>query len=136
MRSLTTRKGEIARCRVLARACERGHLASIPVLDHDYDLILDIDQKLWRVQVKYVGGGPSKTEGSVFLDLRRTTRNGKVLVYSKKMIDAIIVYLPKTEQVLWLPPKLWHNKSSITLRYAEARSGRKLGIHSVDDYLW
>lgn len=135
MRSETTRKGEIAKCKVLLRSYEKGIAVSVPTVDCDYDLIIDQEGKLHRVQVKYAAG-KSGASGSVLLNLRRTTRNKKVLVYEAKNVDAILVYLPATDRVVWLPPKLWAGKTSLTIRYEPTKNNQAKVLLNAKDYFW
>lgn len=111
MRSETQRKGELAKCKVLFRAYEKGMLVSEPTIDADYDLIIDDNDHLFRCQVKYADSSPSNSSGCVKLGLRRTTRNGKILLYDPKHIDAILVYLHKVDKIVWLPAEKWIGKN-------------------------
>jgi len=136
MRSETCRKGEIAKCEVLRRAYERDIVVSIPTIDADYDLVFDVDGKLIKAQVKYASGKPSNSTGSVFLDLRRTTRNGKVLTYQRHEVDVLLVYLADEDKVVWLPPDVWDGKSSVTIRTKPSKNRQLKGLRLASDYEW
>jgi len=136
MRSETCRKGEIAKCAVLKRAYEKGVVVSIPTIDADYDALLDVGGRFVRAQIKYVDGKVSHSTGSVFLGLRRTTRNGKVLVYSRDDIDIILAYLPSIDAVLWLPCELWEGKTSVTIRTHSTKNNQKSGVVLAHDLMW
>jgi len=56
--------------------------------------------------------------------------------YTKKEIDAIAVYLPCIDKVVWLPPELWEGKSAVWLRTSPPLNGQKVKIKFVNDYLW
>lgn len=136
MRSETIRKGEIAKCRVLLRAYEKGVTASVPTIETDYDLVLDVKGQLVRVQVKYAGASPSRASGAVELGLRRTTWTKKVLTYSPREIDALLVFIPQLDAVVWLPPKVWAGKTSLTLRYEDSRNRQKKRVLDARDFVW
>ena len=57
------RKGDLAELKVAADLLERGHAIAFPYgEDSNYDLIVDRDGCLERVQVKYVHGNPNVVE--------------------------------------------------------------------------
>ena len=136
MRSETQRRGELAKCKVMFRAYEKGIIVSEPTVDADYDLVLDVERRLWRCQVKYTSSPSSNSIGAVQLSLRRTTRNRKELVYTIGDIDAILVYLAPCDTVLWLPEELWDGKTSLQIRYREAKNRQKSRIIWYKDYEW
>jgi hypothetical protein len=132
----TQQKGQYAQLKVELRASEKGLIVSCPTVDTRYDLIIDTGEKLCRVQVKYADGKVSHSTGSVLVGLRRwagdkrhVTRN-----YQREEVDAILVYLPKVDRVCWLPPELFHNKSSIVLRINPQRRNRN--AHLVENFYW
>ena len=130
-------KGEIARLKVLLRAAEKGILVSEPIVEARYDLVFDIDSKLYKIQVKYADHAPTKVSGSVQLDLRKNTRgNTNKRTYSKDEIDAVLVYLPAVDKIIWLGPELFHEKSTITLRYTATLSGQKQKLNLIEDLIW
>lgn len=135
MRSETCRKGEIAKCAVLKRAYEKDIVVSIPTIDTDYDAVMEVEGRLLRVQVKYIDAC-AKNNGSVELGLRRTTRNRKVLLYSREEIDAIVAYIPSVDKVIWMPHELWDGRSSMTIRISPTKNNQKSRVVMLDDYLW
>ena len=133
MRSETQRKGEVARLKVMLRAYERGNVVSVPTVDAPYDLVIDVDG-LKRVQVKYADGG--KAEGSAVLWLRRNSKSGKTLQYKKDELDALAVYIPAIDKVLWFEPCDFLGKSSLAIRYAPAKNKQEKGVIWADNFVW
>jgi hypothetical protein len=130
----TFEKGEIAMLKVQLRALEKGVVVSKPTVESRYDLILDFNGKLFRAQVKYAG---DELGGAVQLDLRKETRNnGKKKVYLATEIDAVLVYIPQIDAVLWLPPDKFHGKQSINIRFNPCKNHQKSGISLANDLRW
>lgn len=119
-------KGQIAQLKVEGRAAEHRCVVGIPTTDARYDLVIDKDGKLHRIQIKYADAERENRPGRVRINI-----NGKP--YTAQEIDALLVYIPKIEEVCWLPPEVWAGKRSITLRY----SGRETRVaNCVWDYIW
>jgi len=134
---VTYQKGEIARMKVLLRAAEKGIVVCVPTVEARYDLVMEIDGTLHRVQVKYTDCMTKCASGSVFLDLRKETRNnGKKRPYTKKEVDLILVYVLKTDTVVCLEPKHFHNKHSLTLRYDVPANNQKKNVHLISEMTW
>ena len=134
---ITHKKGQIAVCEIQRRALEKDVVVCIPTTEQRYDLIIEENNKLYKVQSKYVDAKVNESSGSVCLDFRKECRNnGKKRVYNDKEIDVVLAYLPKIKKVLWLGPEIFHNKGSITLRYELPKNNQKNGITMVDDLIW
>ena len=130
----TAQKGELAVLRVLQRAFDRGWIASRPLRDCRYDLVLDDGRHLYRVQVKYAGRPGSRCQGAVSLDFTKGGRRNRT--YLDHEIDAVIVYIAPADALVWLGRELFHARRSIHLRYAPTRSGQRSGCMLVDDLAW
>ena len=63
------------------RALELGFIPSRPVFDTRYDLIIDNNKSLKKVQVKYADGKPSKSKGAVVVKLSYENRRKKIYTY-------------------------------------------------------
>jgi hypothetical protein len=132
----THQKGEIASCEVQRRAIEKGFIVSKPTTEARYDLLLDDGLKIHRVQVKYADAEGTDVD-STELDLRKECRNnGKSKVYTKDEIDLVLVYVPRIDNVICLGPELFHNRKTITVRFAP--SGKYFGKkqHFANDLIW
>lgn len=136
----THQKGEIAQLKIQIRAAEKGVLVSRPTTEARYDIVLDIDGKLIRAQIKYSDHKPSKSAGSkgcIEVRLSRETRgNGKQRTYSKDEVDVILVYLPRVDKIVWLNPDEFHGKASVSLRIEPTRNGQMSGVKMISDYEW
>ncbi|HZT81255.1 MAG TPA: group I intron-associated PD-(D/E)XK endonuclease, partial [Gemmataceae bacterium] len=96
-----------------------------------YDLVLEWQGRFYRCQVKYADGKTQHSQGAVFLDLRRRKKT-----YSQEEIDAVLVYLPPIDKVIWLPPALFHEKAALCLRWLPAKNGQRRGCIMVDELVW
>ena len=121
----TAHKGEFALLRVLHRCFDKGWIASRPTKDCRYDLILDDGERLYRVQVKYVGRHATKCQGAVNLDFTKGGKRNRR--YSHDEVDAVVAYVAPADVLVWLGPEHFHNRRSIQLRYAPTLSGQKQG---------
>ena len=135
----TNEKGELAMLHVQLRALEIGALLSKPLREScRYDLIVDWEGKLYRAQVKYCDRSSSHSTGAVVLHSGNITRGGRhsFPCYTAEEIDALLVYVPKIEQVLWLPPAQFDGKRNITIRYRPSLNGQSKGCLRSEDFIW
>ena len=117
-------KGEIASLKVELRAAELGYYVSKPTVPVRYDIILEKNGKLWRCQIKYCDYHDKKrSKSSLKLKLGGSKRHTS---YSKDEIDILLVYIPKIEDIFWIPVDRIHKKNDISLAFKE--STRKIGI--------
>lgn len=111
-------KGELAQLMVQIRATQKGFTVSKPTVEARYDLIIDTGTSLERAQIKHADLWT--TEESLFLDLRKETRNnGKKRLYRADQIDVIYAYVPRHNVVLRLDSVLFHEKKSVSFRTNE-----------------
>jgi len=127
----TRYKGLIAELKVMERATEKGWIASRPMISARYDLILDDQKQLWKIQVKYADGHKQNVAGSVVVELARR-RQG----YKKNEIDAIIVYLPVIETLCWLPLEVFDRHLRISIRHTPAKNNQVARCIMASDYFW
>jgi hypothetical protein len=130
----TAQKGELAVLRVLNRAFERRWIASRPMRDCRYDLILDDGERLYRVQVKYAGHQAANCQGAVNLDFTKGGRRPRP--YLDHEIDAVLAYVAQADAVVWLGPERFHGRRNVQLRYSPTLSGQKNGCLLVGDVAW
>jgi len=132
-------KGLFAQEKVILRAIEKGVTVSRPICETcRYDLILD-DGKLWRVQVKYAGGKSSHTEGAVMVALRTWNHKGptkKNKVYSSTEVDALLVYVPRLDKVLWFDAGVFAGKTALSVRVTPTKSNQRKRCHFAESYIW
>ena len=99
----TSLKGAIAETAIAAAAVEMGIFVLRPTIEgRRYDLVFDIDHRLYRVQCKW-----APRRGSVIqvnLDTCRHTPRGYVFTtYTREEIDAVAVYCQELKRCYWLP---------------------------------
>lgn len=130
--------GLIAQNKAELRAIEKGYLISKPVTDCSrYDMIVDTNDGLKRVQVKYAGSKPVNSTGSCLVDFRKVSINGKERNgYSKEEVDAILVYIPNMDKICYFPIDLVENKTSLTICFERPKNNQTKGIVLVEDYIW
>lgn len=107
-------KGDIAETSVIAKCVKLGYKVCIPVGDRfSYDLVLDINNKLLKIQVKsaYIC-----VDGSVkCCGARRTLTNRTIVkykTYDKGDFDFVIVYNPHTDDYYIIPEDIFLLSSS------------------------
>lgn len=98
----TNQKGDIAEAKAVARFMELGYTVSEPINDHSrYDLVVEKDGLLNKVQVKYA----AMSDGKIKVSISSSNPNTKGTVdkiYSSDEVDAYAVYCPATEDLYWI----------------------------------
>lgn len=112
-------KGTIAEAVFTAECLKRGWTVSIPYGDNcRYDAVLDRGNGLERIQIK--SSTFSKDTGTIQAATRRIYNNqtkGQVCnAYTKKDIDAFVIYSPELEQLYYVPIEEQENKKYINIR--------------------
>ena len=123
--------------KVAADLVAKGYRVALPFgEDCDYDLIVDRDGALERVQVKYASSkrgvievkcqSYSLTNGRV----RRTKR------YTPVTIDWIAAYDPIQDRCFYLPSSELgpSGRTGFSLRLTPTRNGQQIGVHYARDY--
>src|SRR5580658_5490585 len=83
-------RGELAEMMFMVKAAKKGFATAKPYGDsRRYDFILDVGQRLWRVQVK---SSSAKQYGSYMVNLQRNA-NGEVIPYDASEIDFVVAYV-------------------------------------------
>lgn len=136
MKITTNAKGQLAVSKAEIRAFEKGFLPSRPLYDARYDLIIDKEGKLERIQVKYANGKPTNTDGAVVVKLEYVDRIRNSYTYRNEEVDALIVYIPRLDRLCYLPKKVFLGKKKISLRVSPPKNRQKVGIIAAADYYW
>jgi hypothetical protein len=124
-------KGEISEGIVAAHLLRLGYSVSFPFGNSQrYDLILDLGDRLQRVQVKT---GRLNNGCVRFPTVARNAINGKRSSYHG-LADLIMVYCPGTGKVYAIPVTEQTNASEMFLRIEPARGGPKGTIKWAADY--
>lgn len=95
----TKNKGDIALTKVIADLTERGYSVSLPVSEHlRYDLIVDVNSRLLRVQVKY-SVDCVLYKGTVYASVSE----GKTIrsYYADEDFDFYAAYLPEKDVIIY-----------------------------------
>jgi hypothetical protein len=131
----TQQKGEIAFLKCALRATEKGMILSKPSVEARYDAVLDDGERLWRAQIKYVG---ADTRGSVRVDLRRrsSSRVAKTRTYSAREVDALLLFVPKIDKVLFFGTEVFDGCSSLQIRLEPSRNGQARGVIAAEKFIW
>lgn len=135
----TDKKGALAERLFDAEALKRGLTVSVPISEAVYDRILERqDGSLVRVQIKYADNdGPSHSGGAVTVGLEGS-RNGKTSrrAYTDEDVDAVVVYLPQTDRLYWLPPEVFVGKRGVALRLFPPRNNQRANVNMAEDFEW
>lgn len=123
--------GAIAVAMVELTANRKGYIVSKPTIETRYDLLIDINNYIYRCQVKYA----SKVQNNCLqLSMWRggsNLKSSKSSPYSRDEIDILCLYVPSINAILLLYPEDFDGKTSISinLKNPEAHNYYK-------KYLW
>lgn len=126
-------KGNLTELQCLAAFVEQGCTVSIPYGDNSrYDFIVDIDRRLYKIQVK-TSSLKKDTDNAIVFSCRSTHVNCsgvKNVRYNENEIDFFATYWEN--QCYLIPIK----ESSVekTLRFAPPKNGQVKGISFAKDY--
>jgi len=117
-------RGELAEMMFMVKAAQKGFATAKPYGDsRRYDFILDVGQRLWRVQVK---SSSAKQYGSYMLNLQRNA-NGEVIPYDASEIDFVVAYVMPCDAWFVIPVEaIYGRKTAKLCLHGNQRSG-KLG---------
>jgi hypothetical protein len=130
-------KGDLAELMVAADLRRRGFRIAIPFgEDCDFDLVLVRDDRLQRVQVKYVESDGAVVRVKCF---SHSLTNGKVRKtkhYTAKTIDLLAVYDRTSERCYYIPAsELGEGRSILHLRLEPALNKQYIGTRPAEKYL-
>lgn len=136
MASQKSVKGEMACLKFELRAYEKGGVVSKPTVEVEYDRILDLDGRLYKVQVRWADHYASNTDGAVQCHLRRIGRGGEyVKSFKPSEVDAVVFYLPSIDKLVWLSKEHFEGKSAINMRVAPPKK-KDRRCFLVEDFVW
>jgi len=115
-------RGELAETMFMVKAARKGFATAKPYGDsRRYDFILDVGQRLWRVQVK---SSSALQYGSYMVNLQRNA-NGDVVPYDASEIDFVVAYVMPCDAWFVIPVEAIYGRQSAKLcRHGNPRSGR------------
>ena len=117
-------RGELAEMMFMVKAAQKGFATAKPYGDsRRYDFIVDVGQRLWRVQVK---SSSAKQYGSYQVNLQRNA-NGEVIEYDPSEIDFVVAYVMPCDAWFVIPVEaIYGRKTAKMCLHENPRSG-KLG---------
>jgi hypothetical protein len=125
-------KGDLAETRVLADIVRRGHKVAIPFGEHwRYDLVMQREGRLERVQVKYV---KSTAEGVLTVKCHSMPRTGVRAAYTPDEIDWLAVYDATTDRVFYIPSDDINGQHFLYLRLTPTKNRQARRVHWAADY--
>jgi hypothetical protein len=119
---------------IVHAAIELGIGGSKPLTDgHRYDLVLDLEPELIRVQCKYA----PPVNGAVVVRFYSTRRTATGLVrrpYEAGEIDAVAACCPDLCSCFFLPAARFPSRREVRLRVEAARNDQAVGVNQADDF--
>jgi prevent-host-death family protein len=129
-------KGNIAEAAITLEAIKLGIDVLKPVAEHGrYDLVLDMGERLLRVQCKW--GSLDRELGVVCVRVggsRHTPKGYITTTYSAEEIDAIAVYCGDLEETFLVPIEIAAGKRQLHLRLQAPRNAQRACINLAGDY--
>lgn len=129
-------KGQLAVSKAEMRAFELGYIPSRPLYDTKYDLIIDKDNVLQRIQVKYADGKSTNADGSIVVKLEYVGRQNDLHTYNNNEVDALVVYIPKIDKLCIFPREIFIGKRKLSIRIESPKNNQKIGIIAAKAYYW
>ena len=134
----TLSKGIITELECVKAFVDLGYHCSIPYGDcARYDVVVDIDDRLYRVQCKTANWckDTSKEKVAFEISTRTTTTNTKTTIrktYNEKEVDLFYTYFEGVSYLI--PIAEIAGKTSFRFRYEYPSTNQKQGIHLAKDY--
>ena len=98
-----------------------------------YDLVLDIEGRLYRVQCK-----TANRRGDVVVigcrSCRRTAEGYARRSYSSDDVDLVAGYCVELDQIYLLEPRIFSGQTMVNLRLTETRNNQRRGIHWASEF--
>lgn len=127
----TSRKGCYGESRVVSELLRRGITVSLPIgHEHRYDLIIDREGHLERVQCKY-----TESDGKV-INVRCKSGNGADIKYKKDEIHWLAVYDATTDACYFIPSTMLgeEGRRAMFLRLKPTANNQEDGILWARDF--
>jgi hypothetical protein len=125
--------GDVSEMKIIAKLTELGHNMSTPIGDNlRYDLILDIDNALYRIQIKT---GRYKDGSMKFATCSNGRCNGDNIWYNyKKQIDYFAIYCPELDSCYVISVDDVPD-TECSLRIDPPKNNQKKGITWAKDFV-
>lgn len=135
---ITLSKGIITELECIKAFVELGYHCSIPYGDcARYDIVVDINNKLYRVQCKTASWVKDTAQEKVAFEIstRTTTTNTKTTIRKTYSIDEVDLFFTFFEGKAYLIPiEEIAGKTSFRFRFEYPSNNQKQGIHLAKDY--
>lgn len=110
----TKKQGDVGLGSAIAWFCSEGYTVCIPLTDSQgYDLVVEDDERLYRVQVKTTSF--KDKYGRFFTSLTvkggNRTGTGRIKKFSKRSADMLFVLTSDGDRYLFLVEEEWNNQS-------------------------
>jgi PD-(D/E)XK endonuclease len=126
-------KGAVAEAAIAYRALRLGIGVSRPLADEFYDLVLDLDSRVLRVQCKW-----ASLDGDVVTVRchrnRRTAAGLLRQLYPVGSVDAFAAYCDESRECYFIPVGDLPPCAAIHLRVTPARNNQQAGIRWAKDF--
>lgn len=130
----TNRKGNISESQILKLVVQMDCHVLLPFGDGvPYDLAVDVEGQLLRVQVKT---GRLRNGCVIFSLLRHSGRHGKGRKYEKNEFDLFAVYCPDNDQAYLLPATLGQRQNEGRLRVEPTKNNQQRKIRQADEFVF
>ena len=128
----TKTKGDLGEIKIISDLIERNYNVSIPFSeDSRYDLIVDRNGNLERMQVKYVESDGVSIKVRCYND-----NNRNVKYYTSKSIDWLAAYDKTTDKCYYIhSSEINKGRTEFTLRLEPPLNNQIKGIRFAKDYL-
>ena len=135
---ITLRKGMITELECIKAFIDLGYHCSIPYGDcARYDVVVDIDNKLYRVQCKTSNWSKDTAKEKIAFEIsaRTITTNTKMTTRKTYSIDEVDLFYTYFEGKSYLiPAEEVVGKTSFRLRYEYPSNNQRQGIHLAENY--
>ena len=131
----TDQKGNIAEAAITLAAVKLGVDVYRPVGEGGrYDLILDLGDRLLRVQCKWAARSGDVVVVRCYSS--RRSAGGKLITrkYTTEEVDAFAAYSIDLDQCFLLPAELWANRREVCLRLAPTLNNQRERVKWAEDY--
>jgi hypothetical protein len=117
-------RGELAEMMFMVKATQKGFATAKPYGDsRRYDFIVDVGNRLWRVQVK---SSSAQDCGAYQVNLQRNA-NGEVIPYDPSEIDFVVAYVMPLDAWFVIPVEAIYGRKTAKLCLHGNRRSGKLG---------
>jgi PD-(D/E)XK nuclease superfamily protein len=128
-------KGNVAELAIATEAARLGLSVFKPLTEHGrYDLVLGIEDSLYRVQCKW----GKRCKGGIEVRLRSSyhspTRGYVVATYSAAEVDLIAVYCGELDRCYLLPEELFTGRNMVFLRLEPTGNNQRAALNWAEEY--